>query len=198
MKNLSNMTNLEDLPGMKNLSNIKCALKGNPANNTNLPAMLKNKPSIQYVTIKNGLFTFLGLVSFFLLMKMAGLAHIVELRCLNFPIMVTGIWLALHRYKKSHNKAPSPVHTLALGIKTTIIAMVLFAFFIFIYLKFDPTLLEHIRTRILFGYHLNHRSLALLVAGEGLLSGFFISYTLRQYVIIGQLTMDDGQLKGKS
>lgn len=160
--------------------------------------MLKYRSTIQYITIKNGLYIFVGLVALFLLVKALGLVHIVELRGLNFPIMVTGIWLTFRRYKKSCQKKTTRLNTLVLGVRTTLTAMIPFAFFVFTYLKFDPALLEHIRATVLFGYHLNARLLALLVTCEGLLSGIFISYTLTQHLINGQLTIESEQLEGKS
>ena len=128
--------------------------------------MLKDKSSIEYIAVKNGLIAFGGLVAYFFLMKGVGLVHIVELRSLNFLIMVGLAYF----------------NGLGLGIRTTVVSVVPFALFIFFYLKLDPAFMETIRANEMFGYHLNPYLLAFLIAFEGSLSGFFIAYTLMQYM----------------
>ncbi|MCG8317925.1 MAG: DUF4199 family protein [Cytophagales bacterium] len=144
--------------------------------------MLKDKSSIEYIAVKNGLIAFGGLVAYFFLMKGVGLVHIVELRSLNFLIMVGGVWLAFREYKKSHSEGLAYFNGLGLGIRTTVVSVVPFALFIFFYLKLDPAFMETIRANEMFGYHLNPYLLAFLIAFEGSLSGFFIAYTLMQYM----------------
>ncbi len=144
--------------------------------------MLNDKSSIEYIALKNGLITFGGLVAYFLLMKIVGLVHIVELRSLNFLIMVTGVWLAFKEYKKSHNEGLAYFNGIGLGLRTTIVSVIPFALFIFFYLKLDPAFMETIRANEMFGYHLNPYLLGFLIAFEGSLSGFFIAYTLMQYM----------------
>ena len=144
--------------------------------------MLKDKSSIEYIAVKYGLMTFGGLVAYFLLMKVIGLVHIVELRSLNFLIMVTGVWLAFREYKKYHNEGLAYFNGLGLGIRTTVVSVIPFALFIFFYLQLDPVFMETIRANEMFGYHLNPYLLAFLIAFEGSLSGFFIAYTLMQYM----------------
>ena len=45
-----------------------------------------------------------GLIAFFLLMKVVGLAHIYELRFLNVIIQIGGIYYALKKFKETHLK----------------------------------------------------------------------------------------------
>ncbi len=144
--------------------------------------MFKDKTSEEYLAVKYGLLTFLGLVAYFLLMKLIGLVHVVELRSLNFIIMVTGVWLAFRQYKKTHKKGLAYFNGLGLGIKTTVISVVPFALFIFFYLQLNPSFMQVIKENEMFGYQLNPYLLAFLIAFEGSLSGFFIAFTLMQYM----------------
>lgn len=144
--------------------------------------MLKDKTSKEYIAVKYGLITFGGLVAYFLIMKIVGLVHVVELRSLNFIIMITGVWLAFKEYKKSHPKGLGYFDGLGLGIQTTAISVIPFALFIFFYLQLNPAFMELIKANEMFGYQLNPYLLAFLIAFEGSLSGFFIAFALMQYM----------------
>ncbi len=144
--------------------------------------MFNDKTSKSYLAVKFGLSTFLGLVAYFLLMKLVGLVHVVELRSLNFIIMVTGVWLAFRQYNKIHKPGLTYFNALGLGIQTTAFSVIPFALFIFCYLQFNPSFMQVIKENEMFGYQLNPYLLSFLIAFEGCLSGFFIAYTLMQYM----------------
>ena len=48
----------------------------------------------------------LGLIAYFLVMHLAGLAHEVELRLLNLLILVTGVYLALRKFRETLRGGP--------------------------------------------------------------------------------------------
>lgn len=141
----------------------------------------KDKTSVESIALKYGLFTALGLTSFFLFMYVIGLSDIIELRSLNFFILITMLWLAIKAYMKDH---PGNVYmqTLGLGVMTTAIGVIPFAIFIFIYLQVDTEFMTYIVENEMFGQYLNPYILGFLIAFEGCLSGFFISFALMQYL----------------
>ncbi|MDN5201422.1 DUF4199 domain-containing protein [Fulvivirgaceae bacterium BMA10] len=144
--------------------------------------ILTDKHSMEGIAFKYGLLTFGGLLVFFLIMKFVGLVHIVELRSLNFLIMITGVWFALKTYEKEHSGEMIYFRGLGLGALTTVFAVIPFALFLFIYLQFDQGFMLMIRQHEMFGQYLNPYIVSFLIAFEGSLSGFFIAFTLMQYM----------------
>lgn len=143
--------------------------------------MFSEKSLIQIIALKFGMIILFFLIGFFFLMKLIGLVHIVELRSLNFFIMVAGVWLAIKAYKKDQPNGIAYMDGLGLGIRTILYAVIPFALFILIYLSVDTSFMESIRLNEMFGAYLNPFVLSFLIAFEGAISGFFIAYTILQY-----------------
>ncbi len=143
---------------------------------------MKNPISIERVAMRFGLFTFAGLVGYFMAMKWVGLFEIHELRALNFFILLAGITKALQYYKKYCNIDFAYFQGLSLGILTTLIAVVPFAIFIFFYLEMDAVFMQHLIANEPFGRFFNPFILSFLVAFEGIFSGGLMSFGLMQYM----------------
>ena len=144
--------------------------------------METTKNSIQRLGILTGLFTSLILACYFLLMKVFGLAQIVELRYLNFFILFGGILYAYRHFRQpGHNIEYLP--GIGLGILTAAASVIPFAVFMYAYFTFlDPALLETIKNgKVVMGDYITPFAITGTVIMEGLSSGAIISFALMQY-----------------
>ncbi|MFT2007866.1 DUF4199 domain-containing protein [Pontibacter sp. 13R65] len=135
--------------------------------------------------LKYGIFTALALVAYFLLMKLLGLAHIIELRFLNGLILAGGIVMAIKNYKQSVDGMIRYFKGLGVGTITAITATVLFAVFMLLYIKlFDTKMLEVLSAERYFGERMTVTPgvvIFMVLMVEGLISGFLISFIAMQY-----------------
>ena len=144
--------------------------------------MENNKQSVEAVAIKYGLYTTGGLIGYFLIMKVLGLVHVVELRGFNLFIIVGGILLAM-RHQRSKQDGPLVyLQGIGLGLLTCAVAVITFSIFIFAYLQMDTGLMKSIRETETFGQYLNPYILAFVIALEGIASGFIASFMIMQYM----------------
>ena len=127
--------------------------------------------------------TALGLILFFLLMKLLNLITIVELRFVNFFILLIGIrYILLKRRKESQGKLEY-LSGMMLGFMTSVMASVLFSCFVFFYLSFiDHTLMQYIITTQPFGSYLSPGGAALIIVAEGAASGAILSFALMHII----------------
>jgi len=141
-----------------------------------------HKYSLENVAIKYGLYTAIGLIAYFLVMKIVGLVHIIELRTLNFLILVAGIIKATRFYRDHHQEQMTYLKGFGIGILTSGVAVIPFALFIFIYLQLDVELLNYIIEGDTYGQHLNPYMLSFIIAFEGLFSGLILTFIIMQYM----------------
>jgi hypothetical protein len=123
-------------------------------------------------------FTSLGLIGFFLLMKLFNLNTIVELRFLNVFIILIGVRYVLLRKREENNGKLEYLNGMMAGFMTAFLAAVIFAVFIFIYLNLDPSFMQYLRTTQPFGSYLTPASSSLITVLEGAASGAIISFML--------------------
>lgn len=123
-----------------------------------------------------------GLIAFFLLMKVVGLAHIYELRFLNVFIQVGGIYFALKKFKQSHEEHMNYFRALITGVATGAVSSVIFALFLFVYMSVDTTFMQGIIDKEPMGRYLNPYITAFMVALEGLFSGLLFTFIIINYV----------------
>jgi len=143
--------------------------------------MENNKYTFENISIRYGLMTTVWLIAYFLIMKLVGLVHILELRTLNFMFLVGGIYLAIRRHKKN-NDSTTYLQGIGIGLLTSAVAVLPFALFIFIYLQLDQGLLNYIIEQDQFGQHLNPYILSFIVAFEGFFSGMILTFIIMQYM----------------
>jgi hypothetical protein len=143
---------------------------------------MKQDTSFDRIAIRYGIMTLVGLVGYFLIMNLLGLIYIVELRIFNLFILTYGIWLALKEYLKQTGDETVYLRTLALGVFTSLTAVIPFALFILFYMQYDTTFMQHIVENEMFGQYLNPFIVSFLIFFEGMISGFFIAFTLMQYL----------------
>lgn len=123
-----------------------------------------------------------GLVAFFLVMKLLGLAHHYELRFLNVFIQVGGIFFALKKFKQTHEEHMNYFRALITGVATGAIASVVFALFLFVYMSVDSSFMQGIIENEPMGRYLNPYITAFMVALEGLFSGLLFTFIIINYV----------------
>lgn len=123
-----------------------------------------------------------GLIVFFLLMKVVGLAHHYELRFLNVFIQVGGIFFALKKFKQTHEEHMNYFRALITGVATGAVASAIFAVFLFIYMSVDTVFMQGIIDNEPMGRYLNPYITAFMVALEGLFSGLLFTFIIINYV----------------
>jgi hypothetical protein len=115
-------------------------------------------------------------------MKLTGLAHHVELRLLNLVILVIGVYLALKKLREANEYRLNYFRALITGFTTATIGSVLFAIFLFIYMKVDEGMMQAIIEGEPMGRYLNAYIAAFIVALEGVFSGLLVTFVILNYV----------------
>ncbi len=121
-----------------------------------------------------------GLTGFFLIMKLVGLSHIVELRLLNLIILSGGVYAALSRFQKTHDEL-NYFRGLITGVTTAAIGSLVFAFFLFLYMKLDTDMMQFIIENEPMGRYMNPYIASFIVALEGVFSGILVTFVLMNY-----------------
>lgn len=123
-----------------------------------------------------------GLILYFVLMKVTGLAHHVELRLLNLVILIVGVYFALRKFKNTHQDHLNYFRALITGVATAAIGSLIFALFLFLYMKVDSNMMQSIVEGEPMGRYLNPYMAAFIVALEGFFSGLLVTFVLINYV----------------
>ena len=141
------------------------------------------KHPIINIDLKVGLLTSLVLILYFLFMKSVNLIQVVELRALNFFILLGGVYVTFHLHRKQKHRNIEYFKGLVLGIFTVLYAVIPFSIFVFLYLwKIDPYLISTLQSHtILIGVKITPEIAAESILIEGIVSGVIISFILMQY-----------------
>jgi hypothetical protein len=123
-----------------------------------------------------------GLILYFLVMKFAGLGHHVELRLLNLFILVAGIYYGLKRFKNTHEDHLNYFRGLITGVAIGAVGSVIFASFLFIWMKLDASMMQTIVENEPMGRYLNPYIASFIVALEGVFSGLLVTFVLINWV----------------
>ena len=125
---------------------------------------------------------------YFVVMHFAGLGHHVELRLLNLLIQAAGIYFALKKFKQTHEDHMNYFRGLVTGVATGAIGSILFAVFMFIWMKADASLMASIIENEPMGRYLNAYMASFIVALEGVFSGLLVTFVLINYVDTDEVT----------
>lgn len=123
-----------------------------------------------------------GLIGFFLIMKLVGLSHHVELRLLNLFILSGGVYMALKKFKASHSDRLNYFRGLITGVATAAVGSLVFAFFLFLYMQLDSEMMQFIIENEPMGRYMNPYIASFIVALEGVFSGLLVTFVLINYV----------------
>ena len=129
-----------------------------------------------------GLRIAIGLIVYFVVMHLIGYSHHIELRLLNLLILVTGVYLALKKFRETHEGHLHYFRALATGVSTAAIGSTIFAAFLFIYMNVDETLMKSIIDNEPMGRYMNPYIAAFIVALEGVFSGLLVTFILINFV----------------
>jgi len=133
-----------------------------------------------------------ALMLFFLIMKVAGLSHHPELRLLNLLILVVGTYLALKKFKQTHQDRLNYFRALVTGVATGAVGSIVFAVILFLYMQLDPALMQAIKTNEPMGRFLNPYIASFIVALEGVFSGLLVTFILINYVNTDEVNVPQG------
>lgn len=140
---------------------------------------------MEKIGLKYALFTALGLISYFMLMKLVGLEDKIQLRFLNGLIMAVGVTMAIRAYKRSVHGNIGYFHGLGVGIITSIFSTLLFSAFMLVYIKvFDDQLLHVLAGNQYMGEGVSITPgliIFMVLMLEGVISGFMIAFIAMQW-----------------
>ncbi|MDH4092197.1 MAG: DUF4199 domain-containing protein [Cyclobacteriaceae bacterium] len=123
-----------------------------------------------------------GLILYFLVMKLLGLGHHVELRLVNLVILTVGIYMALKKFKLTHTDHLNYFRGFIMGVATAGIGSLIFGVFLFIYMKLDTAMMQSIVDNEPMGRYLNPYMSAFIVMLEGFFSGLLVTFVLLNWV----------------
>ncbi|RSK45242.1 DUF4199 domain-containing protein [Hymenobacter rigui] len=132
--------------------------------------------------VRYGLFTAGGMMLYFLLASLFGLAERIELSFLNGVIMVIGICMAIVHYKRYRHGRMPYLHGFGTGIITAGVASIAFGFFFILYAGvLNRHIMDGIRAQDLFGFDLSVTIAFLAIILQGAMAGVIISLIAMQY-----------------
>ncbi|MCE2496667.1 MAG: DUF4199 domain-containing protein [Flavobacteriales bacterium] len=138
--------------------------------------------SIDRLRLKYGLLIFIGLTAFFVLMKLAGLVHVLELRVLNLFIVGAGIYYGIREYRRQYEHGTNYFNSFRFGLISGAIGIIPFAVMIVAYLVASPEFMAKVRASEIMGPYLNPVNVGFVLLAEGLGSSFLVTYTVMQYM----------------
>jgi len=145
--------------------------------------METSKPSMERFGIVTGVITSLALIAYFMLMKVLGLAHVLELRFFNFIIIATALFISIRKYKERLHEREFYLKGLGEGMMVTATTTVIFGIFMGFYLAYmDPALMDIIRAESSFGRYLDPLMVVFSIFLEGMASGAVITFAIMQYL----------------
>lgn len=136
---------------------------------------------VQKLGVKWGLLASVGMIIYFLIMYAFNLNIRTELRLFNLLIQGAAITLAFRQYRKESADF-SYFKGITLGGFTALVNVVTFSLFMTVFLMgIDPQFMAYLKANSPMGANLNPLMASGVIFLEGLISGYFISFTLMQY-----------------
>lgn len=124
----------------------------------------------------------IALILYFFVIYAVGFIYVTELRVFNLIIQVTGIYLALKQYRRTHEGHLDYLRALSIGVGTSFIASSTFVLFLFFHLMIDQNLMNTIREHAPLGEYLDPYIASFSVWLEGIFSGFLASFIIVNYI----------------
>lgn len=140
---------------------------------------------MQRIELRYGLLMLLGFISYFFLMKAFGLYTNIGLRVFNVLIHGAFVYLAMRAYRKASEGNFSFLDTFAVGFRTSILPVLGFAVFQFIYLNYlNVEFLAVIKQTNILGDLLNPFNASAFLVIEGLGVTLLTSYVGMRYLTV--------------
>jgi hypothetical protein len=128
-----------------------------------------------------GLLTAGGMIVYFLLASLLHLTDRVEFSFLNGVVLAIGICMAISHYKQVRHDRMPYLQGFGTGIVTSIVASAVFALFFIVYTVLNPSFMDQLRARDLFGFDLSVTIAFLAIVLQSVMSGVIISLVAMQY-----------------
>src|SRR5258708_13092153 len=119
-----------------------------------------------------------GLIVFFVIMRLAGFHHHVELRLFKLIILMAGIYFGLKKFKDTHGHHINYFRALITGVGIGAVGSVVFGLFMFIYMKLDSDLIQSIIDNEPMGRYLNPYMPSFIVTLYAVSSVFLLTFFL--------------------
>lgn len=133
-----------------------------------------------------------GLIGFFLIMKVLGWHHYVELRFLNLFILIIGVHYGLQKFKDTHDGSLNYFRGLITGVAIAGLGSLIFGIFLFAYMQLDAELMQSIRDNEPMGRYLNPYIASFIVLLEGFFSGFLVTFVLLNWIHTDEVNVPQG------
>ncbi len=128
-----------------------------------------------------GLFTAVGLIAFFLLMKLVGQEANVWLRLLNGLVLGAGIYLLFRSIARTNHDQIEYFDGLKAGAILSIVSVLVFMGFLGLYVTFvDPGFVVLLEESKMWGTNLTKGRAAFALIVEGVVSGFVLTFIVMQ------------------
>ncbi len=135
------------------------------------------------IVIKYGIWFFVGLMAYYLLMQFLGFGDRFDFRILNALIQIVVVYLAIRIYARTNREDFNYLSGTLVGLNTSIVGLIPFAIFQMINLYLNPSLVETIREIApVVGPYINPVTGGLIVFSEGLAVGLVLSYICMRVV----------------
>jgi hypothetical protein len=144
--------------------------------------MASSNVSYQKVSIKYGILVGIAHIIYFLLMRVFGLLHIVELSFLSALFLIVGICVAIVRFKRAKNGMINYFQGLAIGATVGVVSSTVLALFLVLYISlFDATYLQNLQASSYFPEGLSMLSLFVITIIYGSWPGFWLAFIAMQW-----------------
>lgn len=131
------------------------------------------------IAFRYGLWMFFGLTAFFLLMHIFHLSENFYLRIFNGVIHLGLLWMALRAWNREHHEGTSDVASgVVVGMFTSFVGVIPFAFFMAIFLEFNPDLLNSIKQQTPLSEYLNPITSCFFIVVEAIVISLIGSYIM--------------------
>ena len=138
--------------------------------------------SYQKVALKYGIFVGLAHIVYFLLMRVFGLLHIVELSFFSSVFLIIGITMAIANFKRARGGEIDYFQGLAMGVTVGVVSSTILALFMVFYIGlFDATYLSNLQASAIFPRGLSMIALFALTIVYGTWPGFIIAFVAMQW-----------------
>jgi hypothetical protein len=134
------------------------------------------------IALRYALLTTLGLILYFVLMRIIGLGSNTDLRVLNFLILFFGVYKSIAAFKYTLGSGFTYFRGLLMGVKTVLLTAIFFIIVILIYYSFDPSFIDTILNQ---GKISGAQSIYGIVGAifvEAVGSGFIMAFMCMQYL----------------
>ncbi len=135
-----------------------------------------------------GLLIGLGLIAYFGIMYLLGLGNHVELRLLNLIILGVGVLTGLRQFKHTHGEHMNYFRALATGVSISTIGSLIFAGFLFFFMKANDGFMSWIIENEKMGRYLNPYMASFIVLLEGVFSGLLVTFVLLNWIDTDEVT----------